>query len=342
MKKCHLPTDSVIAITYHCNAKCQMCNIWQIKEHTEINSEQFLKLPNSLKDINISGGEPFLRNDLIEIIKNIKQICPKAKIIISSNGILTDLLKNQMAKILDIDKNIGVAISLDGLGAVHDQIRGVSGAYKQILKTISELKILKVKRIKIAFTLTNENLEEMKRVYDLSQKLNIDFTLSAMQSSDIYFGNKKNILNYDKNQLKENFDYIIKKQIKKWSVKQWARSFFTYGLYQFILGQGRKLPAEAGSEHFFLDPNGNIYPSVVDNQVMGNIKDAPNFEQIWCSTKNQKLRLELKNGLAKPSWMICTARTAIKKHPIAVGWWIIKNKIKYLFKFYFSSLSSRA
>ena len=59
---------------------------------------------------------------------------------------------------------------------------------------------------------------------------------------------------------------------------------------------------------------------------MGNIKQIRNFKQIWYSVKNNELREKLRNGLAKPSWMICTTRTAIKKHLFKVGWWIVKNK----------------
>lgn len=331
MKSCHLPTDSVIAITYHCNAKCQMCNIWQIKEHSDISASEYLKLPNTLKDINISGGEPFMRTDILEVFKNVKNACPQARYVISSNGLAPNLIQQKITEILKIEPNIGVAISLDGLGEIHDRVRGIPGAYEKVLKTIEILKNAGVKYIKLAYTLTNDNLEEMIKVFDLSKKLKVDFTMAAMQNSDVYFGNKENKLHQDPQNLKQAFFYVIKKQLQSWHPKQWGRAFFTYGLYQFIIGKGRKLPPEAGNEHFFLDPNGDVYPSVVDAQNMGNITEVKNFSHLWCSEKNLALRNNLINGLAKPSWMICTARTAIKKHPLSVGWWIIKNKIKYLF-----------
>ena len=81
------PIDAVVAVTYRCNSRCIMCNIWQIKNFPEINYEEYLKLPSSLRDINISGGEPFLREDLVDIVRVIKRACPKAKITISTNGL---------------------------------------------------------------------------------------------------------------------------------------------------------------------------------------------------------------------------------------------------------------
>jgi len=305
-----------------------MCNIWQIKEHSDIKAEEYLKLPGTLKDVNISGGEPFMRPDILEVFKNIKIACPKARYIISSNGLAPHLIQQRITEILPIEPNIGVAISLDGLGKIHDQVRGIDGAYEKVLQTIKILKTAGVKYIKLAYTLTNDNLAEMTKVFDLSRELKVDFTMAAMQNSDVYFGNKENKLEQDPEQLKQAFYYVIKKQLQSWRPKQWGRAYFTYGLYQFIIGQGRKLPPEAGNEHFFLDPNGDIYPSVVDAENMGNLTAIKNFSDLWCSEKNLALRKELITGLAKPSWMICTARTAIKKHPFSVGWWIIKNKIK--------------
>ncbi len=329
MSKCKLPVDVVVAITYKCNARCSMCSIWQIKDHQEIPAQTYLKLPATLKDINISGGEPFMRADIVEVVKNIKTACPNARYVISSNGLAPVLIQQKIIEILKIEPNVGVAISLDGIGQIHDQVRGIPGAYEKVLQTVEILKKAGVKYIKLAYTLTNDNLEEMTKVFNLSKKLNVDFTMAAMQNSDVYFGNKENKLHQDPQKLKQAFYYVIKKQLQSWHPKQWGRAFFTFGLYQFIIGKGRKLPPEAGNQHFFLDPHGVIYPSVVDNQNMGSLALASSFEQIWCSVKNNTLRKELKNGLAKPSWMICTARSAIKKHPFFVGGWILKNKIKF-------------
>jgi len=326
-KKCILPIDAVGAVTYRCNARCKMCDIWQIKDFSnELKTEEFLKLPASLQDINISGGEPFLRPDLIQVIKNIKQACPQAKLIFSSNGFATNLIEQKIKEILKIDKNIGVSISIDGLAKVHEEIRGIENAFAKAIKTVDMLKKIGVKEIKLAFTLTNDNLSEMKKVFNLSKELGVGYTMSAMQNSDVYFGNKKNVLKQNQQDLKNAFTYVIKKLLNSWRPKEWARAYYVYGLYKFLTGGLRQLPIEAGHSHFFLDPTGIVYPSVVDAQNMKNIKDFTNFKELWCLEDNQIVRSKLKSGLAQQSWMICTARTAIKKHPFRVGLWVLKSK----------------
>ncbi len=79
-----LPTDAVIAVTYKCNSKCVMCDIWKKPACKEIEPRLYAKLPGSLKYINISGGEPFLRKNLPEVIAVLSATCNEPRIGIST------------------------------------------------------------------------------------------------------------------------------------------------------------------------------------------------------------------------------------------------------------------
>ncbi len=322
------PIDAVLAITYLCNSRCKMCDIWQKKPQKELNPEEYLKLPKCLKDINISGGEPFLRNDLVEIIQNIKTACPRARIIISTNGFLSEIIYRQMKKILEINPNIGVAVSIDGIGKIHNEIRGVDNGYQKVLKTIENLKLLKVKSIKIAFTVMGENIKEMEKVYNFAQEQNLEFTCAAAQNSEHYFGAENQKIQ-NKEDLKNQFKKIIFQELKKNNLKNFARAYFTRGLCEFALKQKRILPCQAAKDFFFLDPQGNIYPCLVSNLIIGNIKEEK-IEKIWHSEKAEEIRKKIKN--CQRCWMICTARTSIKKHLLKVFVWIVKSKIKQFHK----------
>jgi MoaA/NifB/PqqE/SkfB family radical SAM enzyme len=89
-KKIEHPKEICIILTYRCNAKCNMCDVWHhpTKADEEITIEDIEKLPSGLRFINITGGEPFIRKDIEEIIKTI---LPKTeRIVISTNGFFTD------------------------------------------------------------------------------------------------------------------------------------------------------------------------------------------------------------------------------------------------------------
>lgn len=320
-----LPVDCVIAITYNCNSRCVMCDIWKLKNQPELPSAEFLKLPASLRDINISGGEPFLRLDLPQIVANLKKAAPRVRMIISSNGFATDLIVRQMKEILKIKHDIGVAISIDGIGEMHNQMRGIPGGFDKAVGTVKKLQELGMKNLRLAYTATDMNIEHLSKVYDLSREMGVEFTHSYAQSSEFYFGGKQNVQNPSAESLQRQYEYLIKQELKSFSLKRWLRAYFAYGMCEFVSSRNPVLSDAPGRDFFFLDPNGDIYPSVVHNIKLGNIKEITNFEQFWCSDEIEGKR-KLVDAKNIPVWMICTARSAMRKHPLQVLWWVVKNK----------------
>lgn len=325
MAKINLPIDCVLAVTYRCNSRCTMCDIWKLKDTAELALEYFKKLPPTLCDINVSGGEPFLRQDIVGLVRILHETCPKAKIVISTNGYLTDLIKEKMREILKYVPTAGVGISIDGIGEMHDKIRGIPGGFNLATKTVKVLREeLEMDNLRLAFTISKQNILHMSKVYDLSRELGVQFTLALAQSSEFFFGGKQIEEGPSEAELKEQFDYVIRREIKSWQPKRWARAYFAESLYNFAKTGKQALPSRAGVDFFFLDPFGKVYPSVVHNAVMGNLHEK-NFEEIWNSAEAEEARRKVRES-KQDVWMICTARTAIKNHPFRVGYWILKSK----------------
>lgn len=346
---CRLPIDCVLAVTYKCNSRCIMCDIWKIKEFPEPGLSEFAKLPPSLRDVNLSGGEPFLRPDLVEIVEAVSRSCPKARVVISSNGFATGLILSQMKRIIQIKPDIGVAISIDGIGPMHDEMRGIPGGFDLAMATIKGLQALGMKNLRLGFTVTERNVRHLRKVYDLSKELGVQFTHSFAQSSDVYFGGKKNTdfqnisdeevsegmaLGTEENlasdnplrgMLREQYQYLIGAELKSWNIKKWLRAYYAYGMYNFISSHHPILSNAPGRDFFFMNPAGEIYPSVVHNVKMGDMHDVKDFNDFWCSEKTEEARKKTDDSKV-PVWMICTARTAIKTHPFRVLSWIIRNK----------------
>jgi len=317
-----MPQDFVIAITYNCNSKCRMCHIWQKQSLPVLALVQYQKLPRGIKEINITGGEPFLHPDLVNLVKNLVSKNPEAKIIISSNGFATDLIVKQVKEIIKFKPDLGLAFSLDGIEELHDQIRGVPGGYQKVLKTIQSLQALGIKNIRLAFTAGDYNIDEFFKVYQLSQKLKIEFTLAAVHNAENYFNISDNKINQLK-KFKKQFYQLIKSELKSWKIKKWGRAYFAYGLYNFINTGQRILPNYSGIDNIFIDPLGNVYPSDVAGQSMGNLEDFENFSALYNSEQAQKAVALAKNN---SDWMMCTARSAFKRHKLRILFWALKNK----------------
>ncbi|MEE8576327.1 MAG: radical SAM protein [candidate division Zixibacteria bacterium] len=84
--------NASVITTYRCNAKCHMCNIWKFPTdiEEELTPDIIAKLPGGLGRINLTGGEPTLREDIDELVGILYKKCQKVEI--STNGYYTDTL----------------------------------------------------------------------------------------------------------------------------------------------------------------------------------------------------------------------------------------------------------
>jgi len=135
------PSFITFFVTWRCNCKCIMCDIWKKEKGCELNLDEIKQIFSQLKcidTIRISGGEPFLRKDLAEII-NIIDTKVNPKIIhITSNGLLTNSIIKTLQNIKPI-KKIHLKISIDGIGKEHDKIRGIPEVYDKAINTVEKL-----------------------------------------------------------------------------------------------------------------------------------------------------------------------------------------------------------
>ncbi|NTU98713.1 radical SAM protein [Candidatus Falkowbacteria bacterium] len=323
--KTRTPIDATIAITYRCNSRCAMCNIWQEQNPSEMPVEYFRNLAPSLKYVNLTGGEPFLHSDITAVVAAVKKAAPKAQIIISSNGLATELIKERMQKVLAIDPTVGVRISIDGLGGVHDKVRGIPGIYENAIATISMLKEIGVKNLGLSFTIMDDNADSLYPVYALSRKLGIEMALALVQNSDIYFQKETNRVTKQE-VVERDLLRLIKGELASVSPKKWLRAFYDYGLLHYARQSERLLPSGAGVDSLFIDPSGQIFPSNLINLPMGNLGEAP-LQQIWLASQARAVRQKMEKEGISESWIICTIRGEMRRHPFRVLSWVAYHKL---------------
>lgn len=317
------PIDVVLAVTYRCNARCIMCNIWKNPSENDLTAEEYRFLPSSLRYVNISGGEPFLRDDIPEIVRVVKERAPRAEIVLSSNGFLPDRIERAMKETLKIDPTAGVGISIDGAGELHNKVRGIPRGFDKCMDTAERLKKLGMTNIRLAFTVVDDNVDDLPEVYRLTKKMGIQFTMAVAQNSSHYFMTEENAFNrVDK--LRERLGPVVEDLLRSSRPKNWLRAFFAHGLFRYAAGAGRPFVCNAAEDFFFVGPNGNVYPCNVLDRVLGNVREK-SFEEIWKSAEAEKIRDEVR-ACELRCWMICTARADMKRNAGQVARWIAKNK----------------
>ena len=322
-----MPTDASIITTYRCQMRCEMCDIWKNPSNRpgEITPKELEILP-ALKFINITGGEPFLRHDLEEIVEVAFSKAPR--IVISTSGWHVD----RIIELAEKRPNIGIRVSIEGLSQKNDELRGRPGGYERGLKTLHTLKEMGIKDIGFGITVSNKNSADMLQLYDLSKSLQMEFATAAFHNS-YYFHKDDNIIT-NKDEVIGNFHELIERLMKDNHPKSWFRAFFNLGLIEYIRGGKRMLPCEAGTTNFFIDPEGEIYPcngleERYWKESMGNIRKVSDFEALWFSNQAQKVRNQVRT-CPKNCWMVGTAAPVMKKYIKHPAMWVAKNKFKSL------------
>lgn len=320
-----MPTDVSIITTYRCQMRCKMCDIWDnpTRKNEEISAKELEMLPN-FKFVNITGGEPLIRNDLEDIIEVMYK--KSDRIVISTSGWHT----KKITKLAERFPNIGVRVSLEGLPIMNDDLRGRDGGFDRGLRTLLSLKEMGIKDIGFGQTVSNRNSADLLPLYELSKSLDMEFATASFHNS-FYFHRDDNFVK-NKDEVIANFQELIERLLKENKPKSWYRAFFNLGLINYIKGQPRMLPCEAGTANFFIEPNGDVYPcnGLEDRywkETMGNIRETSSFEDLWFSEKAESVREKVRT-CPKNCWMVGTAAPVMKKyikHPTA---WVAKNKIK--------------
>ncbi|MDR1760259.1 MAG: radical SAM protein [Fibrobacter sp.] len=324
-----MPTDVSVITTYRCQMRCKMCDIWKYptQPKEEIKPEELEILP-PLKFANVTGGEPFLRDDLEDIIEVLYKKAPR--IVISTSGYWVE----KTIKLAERFPNIGIRVSIEGLEKTNNFLRGREDGYVRGLRTLKSLYEMGIKDIGFGQTLSNYNSQDLIPLYDLSRTMNLEFATAAFHNS-YYFHKQDNQISH-KEELCENLGKLINRLLQEKHPKAWFRAFFNLGLINYIQGNKRLLPCEAGTVNFFIDPFGEVYPcngleKRYWQESMGNIRSGKTFEEIWLSEQAAKVR-NCVRSCPKNCWMVGTAAPVMKKYITKVAPWVLKAKAKSLLK----------
>lgn len=317
--------EACLIVTYRCNAKCYMCNTWQYpsKKEEEYGPDLVCRLPDGLSFINITGGEPFLRQDLEMIVE--EALKKTKRLVISSNGYFTD----KTVKLFErFGNRIGIRVSIEGLPEANDEIRGIKNGFDHGLRTLTTLHGMGIKDIGFGMTVSDRNADDMIELYNLANAMSMEFATATTHNS-FYFHTQENKYQ-DIEKVAKTFEKIAAKMLKTNKPKNWFRAYFNMGLARKARGLKRALPCEVGTDMFFVDPGGNVMPCNGSSSpmVMGNLHEH-DFATVWNSQKAVEIRKMVKN-CDKQCWMIGSASPAMKKKITVPLKWVVLNKLKLI------------
>jgi MoaA/NifB/PqqE/SkfB family radical SAM enzyme len=316
--------NGTVIVTYRCNARCTMCNRYKApsRPDEEISLDTIKKLPK-MYFTNITGGEPFIREDLPDIVRELYK--KSDRIVISTNGYFTD----RIIALAEEFPEVGIRVSIEGLEQTNNEIRGLPDGFNRGYSTLKKLVEMKHPDVGFGMTVQDRNAPDLVPLYELSNELGMEFATASLHNS-FYFVEAKNII-HDRPMVAKNFEDLINELLKSNEPKKWFRAYFNHGLINYIYGQPRLLPCDMAFDTFFIDPYGDVMPcnGTKDKEVMGNLNEQ-SWDELWGSEQAERVRNVVRH-CDRNCWMIGSVSPAMHKYIWKPAAWVLAHKAKALF-----------
>lgn len=279
-------------VTSRCNARCAHCFYPINAKNNELTLEEIDKLTRTLPPIRlllISGGEPFLRKDLPELVRLYFERCHFFSVAIPSNGWAAAPIVEQVKRICDIspDLALGVSISLDGFGPLHERIRRLPGLFEKALQTLRSLIALASRRPNLTIGVTTIFMRDNQaELPEFCRFIHDEFRPShhslGLIRGEPFDPAQKQDLNVDSYlELSRWIDerYPPDSARHGWrGVRTRARREVNRRRYEYVARQAKGGVFEtfclAGEREFVLSEDGIVYGCELIGLPIGNVRDA--------------------------------------------------------------------
>lgn len=317
------PMTLTYSVTAACQSKCKTCQIGAMycqdpkRAEKDLTLDEVEKIFSSMKPVyffNMSGGEPFLRNDLPEIVALACQYLKPRVIHTPTNAIMTGRIIENTEKIIKIireyDKTVPFTVkpSIDGVGELHDEIRGVKGNFDCLLKTIEGLKKLEEKydnfHLELGTVISNFNIGHLAEIEDFVHSLGVESYRNEVAECRTEFFNLNDPITPPADvyqRLIKDFARKVEENISK--KKKLARTteamrVVYYDIAGKILEQNQQvIPCYAGVSNVHINFDGGVWPCCVlgYEKQMGNLRDfCYDFGTLWHSKEAEEVRKYIK------------------------------------------------
>jgi len=319
------PITLTYSVTAACQSRCKTCNIGlkyqqnPKRKELDLDLEEIEKIFRTMGQIyffNVSGGEPFLRKDLPEIIRLACRYLKPRIIHIPTNAIASGRIRDLALQCLEVinhyDPTVPFTIkpSIDGVGKVHDEIRGVKGNFGQLEKTISYLMELEQDHpnfhLELGTVISNFNIDHLSEIEDYVHSLGVQSYRNEIAENRTEFFNIQDPITPDAKTYKRlvgEFAEKIRQNIagkrKLTKVTESLRLVY-YDLAVRIMDENRQVvPCFAGISNVHINFDGEVWPCCVlgYSQPLGSLRDSEyDFQKVWYSPRAGAVRKYIKAG----------------------------------------------
>ena len=305
-----LPINYTLSPSPRCNSKCITCNIW-MKREDELKIDEWEKVFQSLGNspfwFTVSGGEPFMFQDIVELCQLLYKYCHPAIINIPTNSLMHRIIPKKVEAICRNapESQVIINLSLDGVGEVHDYIRGIPGnfekfeanyvALRELSRTLPNL------NIGIHSVLSNYNIDHAPRLFDYAFSRKPDSYITEIAEQRVELDTVGIPITPPADKYSVVIDGLIErlKSQRFHGVSKITEAFRIeyYQLVKRILReQTQVIPCFAGWASCQIYANGEVWPCCIRADNMANLRDVNyDFRKVWYSDEAERIRTSIRN-----------------------------------------------
>jgi len=325
-----------VAVTYRCNLRCKMCNIWKIYRESpdlakdEMSSDDYTRLFESVSHdlfwLGLTGGEPFLKKNLVDIVHLAASKSPKLHILeLTTNGFSERTIEKKVNEILE-DANIPfitVGVSIDGPPLMHNYIRGRKESWKRAITTYKKLCEISSSYPNlsphISYTISQHNAGCFPDFLNALAEEGIRTEANLISVGIEHIGHIYHNVNAIKGSslyAADNDIRLLLSRIRIFGVftkdiveigRQLFKKMFLISAIDFLKKPNKMvIPCAALFCSCFIDPFGFVYPCSIYGKKLGNVRKT-SFYHIWHSHTANRLRERIKEEKCPNCWSPCEA-----------------------------------
>lgn len=316
------PFKLTLIVTWTCDTRCRMCSIWKRDKQgvmTVAEVESFFARNPYFSWVNLSGGEIWTRDDAPELVDAVIRGSPDLYLLdFPTTGQRTDRIVAGVERILAsrVPKTL-VTVSLDGPRDVHEDVRGVKGAFDRAIATFRELRKRRSGRFDVFLgtTLSNFNRGRLLETFESVRAEVPDVTLrefhvNVAQVSSHYYGNDG--MERTGPQALTDMAEFVRRRGHRFHPVAWLERRYQKLSDRFVATGKSPLPCKALASSVFVDARWNVYPCSMWDRRLGNLRENGfDLASIWDAPESAALQREIAAGRCPNCWTPCEAYQTI-------------------------------
>lgn len=299
-----LPRAAHLVLTWRCNLRCDHCDVWNRPASEELDAARWERVFGQLRSLDILkiiGGEPFVRDDLGEVVEAARRQIDPFILQLVTNGTATDRILRFAER--HAWPNLHLRISLDGLEATHDQARGCVGTFAQVMTTLEQLAALRRRRrfqLGVNFILNDRSQPDMDDLATTCRRLGVDLipgfaVRPFLRHADLTREQASTVGLRDPDQAVRRLEqrdhgaragFNLAERAFLWSSNQHIFRKQAQG------GAALKFSCRELRDLTYLLPNADLITCGLRHEPAGNLEREP-FEAVWRGARAEALRAEV-------------------------------------------------